>query len=80
MTPMPRTCSPFASRSLPLHLLRGFGGLLALAAALLLFGIGGPLELTGAGVAAIVAAILLRGCPMCWVIGLFETALRRVGH
>lgn len=61
--------SPFASKTLAHHLLRGgaAAGLIALAIEL---NRDLPLLAVIAGVAAIVA---LRGCPMCWTIGLFET-------
>jgi hypothetical protein len=59
----------FASASLTVHLVRG-----AIAALLLTSAVIGegshPLASLAAGVAALVA---LRGCPVCWTIGLFET-------
>lgn len=69
--------SPFASASLPEHLLRGLLGGLALAAAVwaatgLPSPFGTPLSLL-LGVGALVA---LRGCPVCWTIGLVESAWR----
>lgn len=67
--------SLFASKSLPNHLIRGAIGVSAIVSAVLLaqssttvFGVLGSL---GLGLAALVA---FRGCPMCWTIGLFETA------
>jgi len=68
-----RPGSLFATRTLGGHLLRGAAafGLLALA-------VGqqqayGALSL-GAG---LLALVLLRGCPMCWLIGLVETVQQR---
>lgn len=59
----------FGSAFLGAHLLRG-----AAAAALLAWAIvhqtAHPWLSLGAGVAALVA---LRGCPMCWTLGLVET-------
>ena len=62
----------FGSASLGAHLMRGTA-----AAALLAFAIAHqttqPWLSLGAGVAALVA---LRGCPMCWAVGLIETLSR----
>ena len=59
----------FGSACLGAHLMRG-----AAAAALLAWAIvhqtAHPWLSLGAGVAALVA---LRGCPMCWTVGLVET-------
>jgi hypothetical protein len=62
----------FASSSLPRHLLRGVLGFGALAAAFALLPAWGPatLALVPLGVLA------LRGCPMCWAIGLLQTVSR----
>lgn len=61
--------SPFASKTLTHHLLRGgaAAGLIALAVEL---NHDLPALAVVAGIGAIVA---LRGCPMCWTVGLFET-------
>ena len=64
----------FTSSSIRVHLLRGVGGLGALALAL-------RLESTSIWWALAllpVALWLLKGCPMCWTIGLFETVGRRL--
>jgi hypothetical protein len=67
----------FCSRSVSLHLLRG-----ALAVALVIL----AMEYGGERIwlwppAIVGAALLLRGCPMCWLVGLFETlASRRNAH
>ena len=59
----------FGSAFLGAHLIRG-----AAAAALFAWAVvdqaAHPLLSLGAGVAALVA---LRGCPMCWTVGLVET-------
>jgi len=61
--------SPFASKTLAHHLLRGgaAAGLIALAIEI---NHELPLLAVVAGIAAIVA---MRGCPTCWLIGLCET-------
>ena len=63
----------FGSAFLGAHLMRG-----AAAAALLAWAIvhqtAHPWASLGAGVAALVA---LRGCPMCWTVGLIETLSKR---
>ena len=61
------------SRSIAVHLLRGLGAIILVALAFsqgaghpVLF----PLLLIG-------AVVLLGGCPMCWLMGLIETATTR---
>lgn len=63
----------FCSTSVTVHLLRGLGAAALLAAALLLAE--APLLLRFAG--ALGAFALMRGCPMCWAVGLFEAVSRR---
>jgi hypothetical protein len=58
----------FASKSLTEHLLRGMLGAGALAAALAFAPLGWP-----AFVLVPLALIALRGCPMCWTMGLVQT-------
>ena len=72
--------SPFASASVPRHLARGVMALLALAAIPFLLRSGGLLG--GVGIAASVgsAVVLLRGCPMCWMMGLVETMTLRASR
>lgn len=71
-----RPDSLFATRTLSGHLLRGAAafGLLAMAmdqqAA----------HPVTAVAAALLALVLLRGCPMCWVIGLIETVQQAGTH
>ncbi|MGW6691951.1 hypothetical protein [Streptomyces sp. NPDC054961] len=59
----------FASTSVPRHLARGALGFAALAGSLALLPLTGPASL----LLAPVGLIALRGCPMCWAIGLMET-------
>ncbi|MFF8609639.1 hypothetical protein ACF06X_27370 [Streptomyces sp. NPDC015346] len=68
-----KTESPdFASSSLPRHLVRGAVGFGALIGAFALMPVLGwpSLLLLPAG------ALALRGCPMCWTIGLVQTVSR----
>ncbi|MFE1443570.1 hypothetical protein [Streptomyces sp. NPDC058739] len=77
MTPDPATTTPpdapgrggFAGATVPRHLARGAVGFGALAASLALLPVSGPISL----LLAPVGLIALRGCPMCWAIGLMET-------
>jgi hypothetical protein len=66
--------SPFCSRSVTRHLLRGLAGILLVVWALA-NGADHPVFAIAAGVTAILA---WRGCPMCWTIGLVETMARRL--
>ncbi|MFI6326436.1 hypothetical protein ACIBG8_53570 [Nonomuraea sp. NPDC050556] len=59
----------FASASLTRHLVRGVVGFGALAGALALLPVVGPLSL----LLAPVGVLALRGCPTCWAIGLAQT-------
>ena len=61
--------SPFASRSLLQHLGRGALGL-ALLAGTFHFALNAPLISLFLGIGAFFA---LRGCPLCWCLGLWET-------
>lgn len=63
----------FKSRSVPMHLFRGVLGFGLLAIALIYatrLGIWTIVPLAG-------ALVTFRGCPMCWTVGLIETALHR---
>ncbi|MER6257563.1 hypothetical protein ABT224_40195 [Streptomyces sp. NPDC001584] len=62
----------FASSSLPRHLLRGAVGLGALIGAFALLPRYGPATLA----LAPLGLLALRGCPMCWAIGLAQTLSR----
>ncbi|WP_445398472.1 hypothetical protein ACSMX9_28955 [Streptomyces sp. LE64] len=68
MTDAPR----FASRSVPVHLLRGLIGFGSLAGSFLLLPVAGAWSL----LLAPVGLLALRGCPMCWTIGLVQTVTR----
>ncbi|MGN6525610.1 MAG: hypothetical protein ACTHL8_04420 [Burkholderiaceae bacterium] len=64
----------FSSRSITGHLLRGAAAAALLAAALR-HQAGHPAAAAAAGLLALVA---LRGCPVCWSIGLVETVSQRL--
>jgi len=64
----------FASKSLVEHLFRGAVGLSAFAFSALL----GPTHPWVALALVPFALVALRGCPLCWTIGLFQTALARL--
>ncbi|MFD9370557.1 hypothetical protein ACFWA6_23060 [Streptomyces sp. NPDC060020] len=64
--------SGFASASVPRHLARGGVGFGALIGAFALLPVFGPAAL----LLAPVGLVALRGCPMCWAIGLAETVSR----
>ncbi|WP_030723926.1 hypothetical protein [Streptomyces sp. NRRL F-2580] len=64
--------SGFASASVLRHLARGAVGFGALIAAFALLPVFGPATL----LLAPVGLVALRGCPMCWAIGLAETVSR----
>ena len=72
----PAERSPFASRTVARHLLRGAVGM-ALLAAMFATASNSPVLAIAAGLCALIA---LRGCPMCWTIGLVETVVDRVRH
>ncbi|MFH7596957.1 hypothetical protein WDV06_17930 [Streptomyces racemochromogenes] len=62
----------FASASLPRHLVRGVLGFGSLASAVALLPYAWPVSL-----ALLPAGLLaLRGCPMCWAVGLVQTLSR----
>ena len=63
----------FASKSIMEHLLRG-----AAAAAFVSLAIMTNTSMPAiALLAALGALVMLRGCPMCWTMGLIETVARR---
>jgi len=64
----------FGSRSLVTHLGRGFLGMAALVAGLRGYDVLGWPSLLLLGV----SLWALRGCPVCWMIGLFETIAFKV--
>jgi hypothetical protein len=59
----------FASSSLPRHLARGFVGFGSMAAGLALLPVVGLVSLA----LVPVGLVALRGCPMCWTMGLIQT-------
>jgi hypothetical protein len=61
----------FASRSLAVHLARGALGLGALVAT----AVAAPRMPWLALVSLPLALLALRGCPMCWTVGLVETVV-----
>jgi hypothetical protein len=64
----------FGNRSVSIHLARGIGGFSALGATLATMNE----TLWPSLVLLPVSLFLLRGCPICWTIGLFETIVMRV--
>lgn len=66
----------FCSRSIGIHLLRGLSAFVLIGWAMYL-----SLQQSSywwlAPFALVAAFVLLRGCPMCWMIGLFETIANR---
>jgi len=63
----------FASKSLLAHLLRGVIAA-TLIAWMLLHQSPHPMLTTTAAIGAVVA---MKGCPLCWTLGLLETVFRR---
>lgn len=63
----------FASKNLFEHIIRGVIGILAFYIA------STKQNLVGIGVIPLIAIAFLsfRGCPMCWVTGLFQTIINR---
>ena len=59
----------FASKTVVAHMVRGVIAAAPIAWALL-HQLSDPALAIAAGVMAVVA---MRGCPMCWMVGLFET-------
>ena len=64
----------FASTSMPRHLLRGAIGFAALTVSLWTMNSSWWPSL----IALPIALYALRGCPICWTIGLFETLAMRL--
>jgi hypothetical protein len=67
----------FASRTLVRHLMRG-----GIAAALTAWALQSS-DSTFAALAVVLAVMAMRGCPLCWTLGLVETVsnrLRLSGH
>lgn len=67
------TCGVFGSGSITVHLLRG-----AAAAMLLVWGATNASAHALVAISAFIGAIVcMRGCPMCWTVGLVETIVAR---
>jgi fatty acid desaturase len=66
----------FCSTSVTQHLLRGAAAAALLACAVALF----QTHIFWALLAVGGALLLMRGCPMCWLMGLFEAIARRRGR
>ncbi|MER7751073.1 hypothetical protein [Kitasatospora sp. NPDC097643] len=62
----------FASRSVPRHLARGLVGFGLITGSIALTPLVGPVVL----LAAPLGLLALRGCPVCWTIGLVQTISR----
>jgi hypothetical protein len=63
----------FGNRNISIHLAKGAGGFAALGCALATMNT----TLWPSFVLLPLSLYLLRGCPMCWTIGLFETLVMR---
>ena len=62
-------CGVFGSRTIATHLLRG-----AIAAGALAWALGSGSAHPTLGLGSVgVALLAMRGCPMCWVVGLVDT-------
>ena len=68
------------SKTVLAHILRGVIGSSALALAILLARNADTASVHASVTLAIVALIALRGCPVCWTIGLFETLRGKAAH
>ena len=67
-------CSVFASRSVTAHLLRG-----VIAAVLLPWAMANASSQPLLALVSVAAAVIaMRGCPMCWLVGLVETIVTRI--
>jgi hypothetical protein len=64
---------PFASATLGRHLVRGLAGFGLVAAAFGLLGVVGPLSFA----LLPLGLLALRGCPMCWTLGLDRAPVAR---
>jgi hypothetical protein len=62
----------FCSASVSIHLLRGLVALGLIIGAIYSSSYG-SIGLVFAVLAFVGAIVLLRGCPICWLVGLFET-------
>ncbi len=67
----------FCSRSVGIHLLRGLCAVALIALSLYLITLGELYAFLVAAMSVGGAIFLLRGCPMCWLMGLMETIARQ---
>lgn len=69
----------FCSSSITVHLLRGLGAAALLGLAVFFAADEGASIAVRLAAAPLIVGVffLLRGCPMCWLIGLFETVAKR---
>ena len=67
-------CGVFGSRSIAAHLLRGGIAAGSLTGAVLNGSSNPAVAVVGIGV----ALLAMRGCPMCWTVGLIETITARI--
>ena len=65
------------SRTLLRHLLRGLISFGAFAAAIVLARSPGTASAIGSVLLALGGLVALRGCPVCWTVGLIETIRKR---
>jgi hypothetical protein len=63
----------FASATLTEHLIRGSLAVSAVVGSLPLFAAGTLMGAVGGILALGFALVMMRGCPMCWTMGLLET-------
>jgi hypothetical protein len=68
----------FGSRTVLAHVVRGVIGFGALALAILLARDADTARVLASVMLAIAGLIALRGCPLCWAMGLVETLRGRV--
>ena len=70
----------FGSKTVLAHILRGMIGFGALGLAIVLARNADTASVHASVTLAIVALIALRGCPVCWTIGLLETLRGKTPH
>jgi hypothetical protein len=64
----------FASRTIAAHVMRG-----VIAAPLIVWALAHQMSDPAFAIAAgVLAVIAMRGCPLCWTLGLFETISERM--
>ncbi len=63
----------FCSRSIGIHLARGVGAFALIALAIFL----STTQPFLAILSIVGAFVLFKGCPMCWIVGLFETFTKK---